>query len=70
MKMYLKPIRSVSGKIIRVKHHELYCDDELDQLWKKKKIKKFKGANYTKKQLKNKINLQYFDQMFRKKTYV
>ena len=33
MKMYLKPIRSVSGGIIRGKHHKPYWDDELDELW-------------------------------------
>ena len=32
MKMYLKPIRSVSGRIIRGKYHEPYWDNELDEL--------------------------------------
>ena len=68
MKMYLKPIRSVSGRIIRGKHHKPYWDDELDELWKKsvgkeKFFRKFDGANHVKKQLKNEYNisLKYFD---------
>ena len=35
MKMYVKPIRSVSGRIIRGKYHKPYWDDELGELWKK-----------------------------------
>ena len=74
MKMYLKPIRYVSGRIILGKHHKPYWDDELDELWRKSfeketTFRKFKGANHVKKQLKNEYNisLKYFDKMLRQK---
>ena len=42
MKMYLKSISSVSGEIIRGKHHKLYFDDELESILEKKSVKKEK----------------------------
>ena len=42
MKMYLKSIRSVSGEIIRDKHHKLYFDDKLESILEKKSVEKEK----------------------------
>ena len=78
MKIYLKPIRSVSGGIIRDKHHKPYWDDEPGELSKmsvekEKTFRKFKGANHVKKQLKNEYNisLKYFDKNVKtKRTYI